>query len=113
MANTSAQTFTSTGGGTLSVVSGTFDSTGQSPAFQIGRGMFNVSLWGTFSGSVKLERSFDGSTWLPITAAGVQLYAWSAPASEVAEEPGRGVQYRLNCTAISSGTINYRMDQTQ
>lgn len=113
MANTSTQTSTSIGGETITVISGTFDSPGQSPSFQIGRGMFNISVWGTFSGSVQLERSFDGSTWLPITAAGMQLYVWSAPASEVAEEPGRGVQYRLNCTAVSSGTINYRMDQTR
>lgn len=93
-------------------VAGTFGATGQSAAFSpiCGR-MFNVSVWGTFVGSVQLERSFNGSTWLPITAAGVQLYAWSAPASEPAEEPEYGVLYRLNCTAYTSGTVNYRVSQ--
>jgi hypothetical protein len=93
-------------------VTGTFGATGQSAAFApISARPFNVSVWGTFSGSVQLERSFDGSAWLPITAAGMQLYVWSAPASEVAEEPEYGVLYRLNCTAYASGTINYRMSQ--
>lgn len=96
-----------------SPVTGTFTATGASTSFTpvAGRG-FNASLWGTFSGSVRLERSFDaGTTWLPLTAAGNALYVFTAAGSEVAEEPETGVLYRLSCTAFSSGTINYRISQ--
>lgn len=100
------------------VVSGTFGATGQSAVFLpqqptplpkvVG---FNVSLWGTFNATVQLERTFDGVNWLPITAAGTQLYKWTAPASENAQEDEIGVQYRLNCTVWTSGTVNYRISQ--
>lgn len=94
-------------------VAATFTATGVSASFApVSRRGFNVSLWGTFVGAVRLERSFDGgTTWLPLTAAGIALYAWTAPASEIAEEPETGVIYRLSCTAFTSGTINYRVSQ--
>ncbi len=97
----------------VAALSGTFSATGQSSVFRplAGRA-FNISLWGAFSASVQLERSFDnGSTWLPITAAGAQLFAWSAAASEQAQEDETAVQYRLNCTSFTSGPINYRVSQ--
>lgn len=94
-------------------VASSFTATGQSANFTpIAGRPFNISLWGTFVGSVQLERSFDnGSTWLPITAAGTQIFVWSASASESNEESEFGVIYRLNCTAYTSGTINYRLSQ--
>ena len=59
-----------------------------------------------------MQRSFDaGTTWLPLTAAGIPFYRWSAPASESAEEDEAGVLYRLNCTSYSSGTLTYRVSQ--
>jgi len=94
-------------------VTGTFAATGQSSSFTPlgGRG-FNISLWGTFVATVQLERSFDsGTTWLPLTAAGTQLYKWTAPASESAQEDEVPVLYRLNATAYTSGTVNYRISQ--
>lgn len=99
-------------------VTGSFTATGQSGSLvpAIGRrdivaGNFNVSVYGTFVGSVQLERSFDNTNWLPITANGTQLYKWTAPASENAQETEEGVLYRLNCTAYTSGTISYRLSQ--
>lgn len=93
-------------------VESTFAATGQSGTFTPVAGRpFNVSVWGTFVGSVQLERSFDDTNWFPITAAGTQLYVWTAAASEVAEEAEAGVSYRLNCTAYTSGTISYRISQ--
>ncbi|MFG1388793.1 hypothetical protein [Xanthobacter versatilis] len=93
-------------------VTGSFTSATNSAAFiPLAGRPFNVSVYGTFVGTVQLKRSFDGSTWLPLTAAGVTLYSWSAPASEPAEEAEFGVSYRLECTAYSSGTINYRISQ--
>jgi hypothetical protein len=72
---------------------------------------FNISLWGTFAGSVQLERSFDGLTFLPVTAAGTQLCIWTAPASESWEEDMANVFYRLNNTVFTSGTLNYLVNQ--
>lgn len=70
---------------------------------------FNFTLWGTFTGSVQLERSFNGGTdWHPITILGTPL-VFTGPCSEQLEEIDAGVDYRINCTALSSGTINYRL----
>lgn len=95
-----------------------FTATGQSAAFLpdgIGDSLtrsFNISVWGTFVGTVQLERSFDnGTTWLPLTAGGTQIEKFTAPASESVDEFEVGVLYRLNCTAYTSGTINYRLSQ--
>ena len=97
----------------LAPVTGTFVATGQSPSFAPlgGRG-FNASLWGTFSASVQLERSFDkGTTWLPLTANGTAIEKFTAPCSESLQEDEDGVLYRFNCTAYTSGTVNYRLSQ--
>jgi hypothetical protein len=96
-------------------VTGSFAATGQSAAITV-KGVddqrghpINISLWGTFVGTVQVERAFDGgSNWLPLTALGSAI-AFTGPVSEVFEEGEAGVQYRLNCTAYTSGTINYRM----
>lgn len=94
---------------------GTFTGTGRSASFTPRQGAaFNVSLWGTFVATVQMERSFDnGVTWLPLTAAGTQMYVWTGPASEIAAEPMPGVLYSLRCTAFTSGTVNYLMGQAQ
>ena len=96
-------------------LAGSFSATGQSAIFwPAADRTFNATLYGTFSASVRLERTFDGGTnWHPLTAAGTQLYAWTAAASETCEEAEEGVGYRLNCTAYSSGTVNYRLSQSQ
>lgn len=73
---------------------------------------FNVSGWGTFVATWQLVRSFDGGvTKLPITAAGTQLYVWTAPASEEAEELEYGVSYYVCVTSYTSGTLNIRISQ--
>jgi hypothetical protein len=101
-------------------VTGSFTATGQSESFRpdlrsihmLGA-TFNISIWGTFTGTIDLERSFDdGSTWLKCSrdSAGTSA-SFTAAASVVVEEPEAGVLYRLNCTAYTSGTINYRLSQ--
>ncbi len=97
----------------IAAVSGTFGATGQSAAFRpIPGPMFNVTISGTFSATVQLERSFNGgSTWHPLTAGGVSIYSWTAPASEQFEDDESDVMYRLNCTAYTSGTATYRISQ--
>jgi hypothetical protein len=94
-------------------VSGSFTATGQSEPLLVQEKVpFNISLWGTFDSTVRLERSFPPyDTWLPLTAAGQALYVWTTAASEMAAEPEGGVKYRLNCTNHASGTVNYRISQ--
>lgn len=93
-------------------VTGSFTATGQSEVFRPSPGAaFNMTLSGTFVGTVQLERQFEETGgFYPLTALGTSL-SFTAPCSEVFEEPEGGTAYRLNCTAYTSGTINYRISQ--
>ena len=96
-------------------VSGTFTATGQSSAFLPFPGPFSVWLQGGV-GTVKLERSTDsGSTWIDVSSDVLGTVAsWALNSTEVSvvvDEPEQGSQYRLNCTAYTSGTITYRLGQ--
>ena len=90
-----------------------FTATGVSAPFTplAGRA-FYFSIWGTFVATIQLERSFDaGANWLPITAAGVQFFKWTAPCSESDQMDKTGVLHRFNCTVFTSGTAYYRICQ--
>jgi hypothetical protein len=101
----------------MSNVTGSFSATGNGTAFVPNTGsfnnaqQFNISLWGTFVGTVVLECSFDSFT----TAIPVNRYctgnavSYTAPANEVLPAPEGSVQYRLRCSAYTSGTANYRL----
>lgn len=92
------------------VRSGSFSVTGQSTGCAF-NGDFNVSIWGTFTGSIIPERSFDGGiNWLPFSYIDGSAISWSAPMSVTIEEFEQGVQWRLNCT-LSSGAANWRISQ--
>lgn len=94
------------------IIGGNFAAVGQSPTFRIPqhRVDFNISVWGTFVGTVVVERSFDGgTTWLPKWPDAV--YSISSTITFADGEPEEGVSYRLNCTAYTSGAINYRVSQ--
>jgi hypothetical protein len=104
------------------VVSGSFTGTGKSSCFLVW-GNFNVVIYGssppngTWNGTVQLERSFDGgTTWIVAGVGGSGAQAvYSTPNQDVSVigyEPEKGVAYRLDCTAYTSGTINYRMSTT-
>jgi len=107
------------------IVSGQFTGTGRSGnatrGTQSGSGsvppvfkdLFNAALWGTFVGTVKLEKSFDGgTTWLPVSKdiAGNEA-AYTAPVNLGIYEPEPNILYSWNCTSYVSGTINYRLSQ--
>lgn len=70
----------------------------------------------TFSGTVQLERTFDGgSTWLPANIGGSGLmaqYSAGTPVNLAFGEPEQGVLYRWNCLNFVSGPINYRISTT-
>jgi hypothetical protein len=94
------------------VVSGTFTATGASQAYCF-FGPFNISVWGTFSGTVLVQRSFDGgTTWLTRLDTPVGSGSFTAPATFALSEPEQGVSYQLECSVFTSGTVNYRMSAT-
>ena len=94
------------------LVTGSFAGTGQSAAgipkmWQDAKttSRFNLDISGTFVGTIDLQRSFDdGTTWVAVTGE-----QHTAPVSKVIEEPEDAVQYRLDCSAYTSGTAVYRM----
>lgn len=102
------------------VIAGAFTGTGVSAAFCF-YGSFNVVIYGnggpngSWTGSVQLERSFDGgATWIVCNTGGtgqLAVYATGTDVSLTPSEPEKGVAYRLDCTAVT-GAINYRMSAT-
>lgn len=76
------ETFTGTANGTPFIVSKDFD----------------YSVSGTFTATVQLQRTFDGSTWKPAKAA------MTAETEGFCEHRGAPAQYRFACTAFTSGT---------
>ena len=96
----------------LEQLEGTFSGTGQSSSVQLW-GVFNMFLYGTFTATVRLERSFDdGVNWVPVSASQSGTDAsYSAPMSLSWQEVEPGMLYRLNCTAHTNGTVNYRLAQ--
>jgi len=92
------------------VVSGTFAGTGNSTTAQF-IGQFNVSLWGTFTATVIIERSFDGGvTFLPLPTDTIGTQnAYTAPVTLTVNEPEPGAIYRLRCSSFGAGPVNYRM----
>ena len=69
-----------------------------------------------YTGSVQIERSFDGgSTWVicGVGGGGTQaVYTAGTQVSITFGEPEREVLYRLNVTALSGGNVNYRISTT-
>lgn len=94
-------------------VTGTFTAIGNSAAFTpIAGRSFNVTRHGSGTASVRLTRSFDGGgSWFPITANGIPVMTFTAPFSEQWSDEEAGVQYRLECTAFSSGPVTFRISQ--
>lgn len=82
-----------------------------SPAILL-QGRFNLTLSGSFTGlAAALQRSFDGgTTWVACTNLGAPT-VFTAAASELCEEPEPGVLYRVNVTAIASGSVSVRLSQ--
>lgn len=74
---------------------------------------YNVSVWGTFVGTVVLERSFDGgTTWIPMLRTNTATaISYTVPSTEILWEPEDSVLVRLRCSAFTSGTISYRLSQ--
>lgn len=94
------------------LLSGTFTGVGQSASIELW-GEFNLSLYGTFTATVQLERSMDGSNWMAVSADGIGTPASYTKAIGLAGlEIEPAVLYRLDCTAWTSGTVIYRISQS-
>ena len=101
----------------MASATGSFAATGNGAAFIPNTGsynngqQFNVAIYGTFVGTIVLEASFDsGSNWVPVLryCTGTAV-SYTTPSNEVLPAPEGGVQYRLRCSAYTSGTANYRL----
>lgn len=91
-------------------VTGTFTAAGTSPSIVL-RGGFNTALWGTFVADIQLEQSYDnGTTWLPVSMDGTGTpNEYTGPCNIAWVQPERDVMTRFNCTAFTSGPVNYRI----
>jgi len=103
----------------------TFSGTSGTLAFPPGFTSANV-VSGTDSGAtfatvavtatVQLERTHDGgATWIPAGIGGAgQQAIYTNPGGFTAQivEVERGISYRVNCTAYSSGVLHYRLSGT-
>lgn len=82
-------------------VSGSFTGTGASGTLTTKEFAFSVS--GTFSATVAIQRSFDGgTTWRTVES--------HTEAAEKSGDNGSECLMRLECTAYTSGTVNYVLD---
>ena len=109
----------------VKVVSGQFTGTGQSgnanaglnaganPQPPVFKDVLNAAIWGTFVATLVLEKSFDGgANYVPISKdSSGNANSYTAPCAVGIYEPEHNVLYRWNCTAFTSGTINYRISQ--
>lgn len=72
-------------------------------------GKRNLTLFGTWTGAVSLERSFDGGTnWHNCTLPSGVANSFTGNVSIVFDEPEPGVLYALN-PAVLTGTLSYRL----
>lgn len=90
--------------------SGTLAASGATDWFQLSE-PFNIMLWGTWSGSVAVERKApDGSAINCVMPDGTPS---AFTANGVIAAPNvweRGAEYRLNAT-MSSGSLNWRISR--
>jgi hypothetical protein len=100
-------------------ITGAFTGTGMGAALAVSHGNFEnppgltATIWGTFSGTIVLQRSQDnGNTWVTISqsAAGTPV-SYTASCDLNISDPVVGDMYAWNCTVYTSGTINWSLAQ--
>jgi hypothetical protein len=69
----------------------------------INRGYFNLSISGTFTGTVTIQRSADKSTW-------VTVETYTAPTEEVGNE-GEDIHYRASYSGSGTATVRCGLDR--
>ena len=97
---------------TVSTAQSTFGATGSSLSVTPGakitgnkRDTIDLSLQGTFAGTVILKRSFNGG----VVWGDVETYvvAVTAAVEKKIDVSGENYIYKLECTAYTSGTVTY------
>lgn len=108
-------------GTTIATVSGTSVTLAFPPGFtaaDVVGGVDNTATYATtaVSGSVQLEKTFDGgATWLIASyqpTGDAALFTNPQSVSLTFNEVERGVAYRMNCVGYTSGTLHYRLSAT-
>lgn len=84
------------------IAQGTFTATGTSSVIEVGKAPFYIELWGTFTATVNLEKSNDGTNWRT-------KKSYTAADEEIYDNVDQRSLFRLNCAAFTSGTVNYRI----
>lgn len=81
-----------------------------------GNSLFNIFVYGTFSATVALVRSFDGGqTWVPVALPSLSgPVTITVPNSLEAVESDASVLWTLSCLAadggaFTSGAVNFRI----
>lgn len=73
-------------------------------------GNFNVTITGTFNGSIALQRSLDnGATWQALTGGGSEIAVFTSAANESYYEPEPQALYRFNFIVFVSGSATVRL----
>lgn len=83
--------------------------TGRTPG-EIFDGKFNLTLSGTWTGTVTVQRSFDDISYHDCTNSDGTAHTFDGNATVILEEPEAGVYYRLDWTRLS-GTLAYRISR--
>ena len=101
----------------MSLISGTFNGVGQDSvemtfdASDYQGDIACLSLQGTFSGTVQLQRSLDGGATFVVCSLDSTGTAaeWSSPISVDIEVRATSMPFRLTTTAWTSGTVTYQL----
>ncbi len=94
------------------VVEHDHEATGAGASLFLAAGRLNVTISGTFTGTVQIERSLDnGVTWVPRGVESATSLRLTAPVALVLEEAESGALYRSNCTAFTDGLATARISQ--
>lgn len=90
-----------------------FTGVGVSDTIVLSYGWFSLNIYGSFNATIQVERSPDnGTTFLPVAIDPTGTYAiYTVPVSLNGFSPDTGIQFRLNCTAFTTGPVNFRLTQ--
>jgi len=94
------------------VEAGEFTAAAQSGEWFPIREAANAAIAGSFTGSCRLEISFDGGdTVIPVTDGAGEVRLFAAPERVIVDEIEPGVLLRWHCVARSTGTIAHRISR--
>lgn len=85
-------------------LAGDFTATGQSSTFTVSVRDFVLKIGGTFSATIALEIfNVQANAWQTVET-------YTAATVKAIDAVAAGLQFRLNCTAYTSGTASYELE---